>query len=233
MGLFSSIGDFVGSALSCIGSAVTTAFKGCCSAIGSIGKTAFELIHAPTVGIFRCISHAISFVAETLGIKKPEETPEELGDRAMQGYNHDIVPGNYKSTREYIQALREKTSFDQSAFEKLSDEEKFERASLGTSIYTEGIEQDLKITLPTEFLIDIGKLGLTGSQLKLFAEIFIKNGFSTMLPMSQYLHGTLDPEKVLKTGAAMREATAKQNPTLSRDEINQKILEAQESIRKS
>ncbi len=225
--------DFVGNALSCIGRTVTTAFKGCCSAIGSIGKTAFEFLRAPTVGIFKCISSAVSFVAETLGIKKPEETPEELGDRAMQGKEIDIVPEKYNSTKEYIQALREKTSFDHKAFEELSDEEKFERESLGTSIYTKGVEEDLNIKLPVEFLFDIGKLGLTGAQLKLFTEIFIKNGFSTMLPMSQYLHGTLEPDKVFKTGASMKEATEKMDPTLSRDEINKKILEAQELIRKS
>ena len=225
--------DIVGSALSCIGSAVTKAFTGCCSAIGSIGKAAFDLIRAPSVAIFKCVSSAVSFVAETLGIKTMDETPEELGERAMQGQKINIVPDNYKTTREYIQALREETSFDRNLFEKLSEEEKYERASLGTSIYTKCVEQDLNIKLPTEFLFDIGKLGLTGAQLKLLAEIFIKNGFSSMLPMSQYLHGTLEPEMILKTGTALKEATAKQDPSLSRDEINKKILEAQELIRKS
>ena len=42
-----------------------------------------------------------------------------------------------------------------------------------------------------------------------------------------------EPDKVFKTGASMKEATEKMDPTLSRDEINKKILEAQELIRKS
>lgn len=229
MGFF----DFVGNALSCIGKAVTSVFRGCCSAIGAVGKKALELLGAPTVGIFRCISSSISYLAHLFGIKTPEETPEELGDRAMQGREKNILPEDYKSNREYIQALREKTTFDQTAFDKLSEEEKIEREALGTSIYVKGIEQDMGMELPTEFLFDIGKLKMTGSQMEQLIEVFKKHGFTTMMPMSQYLHGTPEPESVSKTVTALKEATAKQTPTLSREEINTKILEALELIRNS
>ena len=232
MGFWDGVENFVSSAVSCIGSAISSVFSGCCSVLGSVGKKAFDLIiKPPSLDIFKVIVKAVTWIAEKLGLKTPEETPEELGDRAMQAEKKGIKPENYESTKEYIRNIRENTTFDQKAFDKLTPQEKLERESLGTSIYTKGIEEDMKMELPAEFLVDIGKMNLTGAQLEQFIAAFKKYGFTTMQPMSQYLRGNLDPGQVSKAGSAMKEATAMQSPGLSREEINAKILKAQETIR--
>ena len=232
MGLWSAVGSAISGVCSCIGNAISSAFSGVCSALGHIGRTAIDLvIKPPSLDIFKVIVKAVGWLAEKLGLKEPEEKPEELGDRAIQAQEKGIKPENYNSTREYIQDIREKTTFDQKKFDKLSPQEKLERESLGTSIYTKGVEEEMKMELPSEFLVDIGKLNLTGPQMEQLIAAFKKQGFDSMQPMSQYLRGNLAGDKVSKAGTAMKEAAAVQNPGLSRDEINAKILKAQETIR--
>ena len=80
MGFWSAVGSVISGACSCIGSAISSVFSGACSALGHIGRTAIDLvIKPPSLTIFKVIATAVGWLAEKLGLKKPEEKPEKSG----------------------------------------------------------------------------------------------------------------------------------------------------------
>ena len=111
MGIFSAIG----SALSSACSAICSGISSLCSSIGGalspvISTISSTLVSGLGIGLkeialgLKIICAIVSVIAEEIGIKKEEETPEEL---AMQAEQSDKKPEDFDSINEYIGYLRD------------------------------------------------------------------------------------------------------------------------------
>lgn len=136
MGFWSSIG----SAISSVGSAIGSA----CSAIGS-AVSSFASSIAPVIG---SIASALAPVAtglakfatdflQKLGILKPEENTEDMGDRALQAADRGITIDKFENFDDYMTKLREEP-LDPEKSKKYSDTEKL---VAGLGVGTVGVEE--------------------------------------------------------------------------------------------
>ena len=111
--------------------------------IAPLGLTIPEII----IGI-EVISAIVSVVAEILGLKDEEETPEELG---MKAEIAEKKPEDFESVDQYIEYLREEVSIDKKELEELSDEDRVKYLAIGTAITIKGIEEKYKMDMPVDF----------------------------------------------------------------------------------
>jgi hypothetical protein len=110
MGFFSSIGSAIGSVCSSVGSAIGSA----CSAIGSaissfatgVGTVVGSIISALTPVAAALGKFANTFL-QALGILKPNEDIQEMGDRALQAADKGITIDKFEKFDEYMAALRD------------------------------------------------------------------------------------------------------------------------------
>lgn len=99
MGLFSSIGSALSSAVSSAISIVSTT-------LGSLSSFAVNI--APKiVGQLGTVGLVIQAIAAIVGLFKPDEKVEEIGDRAMQASESGIHLENFDSFDEYMDSIRD------------------------------------------------------------------------------------------------------------------------------
>lgn len=120
MGFWSSVSSFVSSACSVIGGAV--------SKIGSEIVKVATSIASLGVSLAEKVGEAIKSVGISLGIIRPEESMEELGEKAMLS---EKTPNDFDSISEYIDHLRNDVVIDKEKLDSLSDAEKLARSSIG------------------------------------------------------------------------------------------------------
>lgn len=115
MGLFSAIGDMLSSAVSTV-----------CNAVSSIGgalKDFATSVGKVIISAVKVVAAVIQAVGMALGVIKPNETPEELGDRALQAADEDIRPEHYSNFEEYADAIRN-FELDPEKSKQFTDDEK-------------------------------------------------------------------------------------------------------------
>lgn len=116
MGIF----DFVNS----IGSAICSGLSSAASYMGS------ALSSALSVGgsLLGAVGNIASNLLQGLGLFKKDETPEDMGDRALQAHEQDIVPEKFENFSQYMESLRnfeldpqktKETALDQKIFKGL------------------------------------------------------------------------------------------------------------------
>lgn len=98
MGFFSAIGSAISSAVSTVCSAVSSIG----SALGSFATSVGSII----MKALPVVSNIARAVGTVLGVIKPQETPEEIGDRAFQAADAGIHPENFDKYEEYADAIR-------------------------------------------------------------------------------------------------------------------------------
>jgi len=220
MGFWSS----VGSACSSIGSAISGACSAVSSAISSIGsglsKMAGNLLNLnPT--IIDVIIAVVQLVSQLLGVTKEDESPEELGDKAMRS---DKTPEDFDTTEEYITYLREEVDFDQEEFDKLSDEEKLARSAIGTAISMKGISEKKDIDISLDTWATMAKLYDKDLLNKDNLDGFLDEFKEKQTDLNGYVNKDIKGAKGVEIGNKMAEAYQKLEPELSADEINDKVL---------
>jgi len=106
MGFFSAIGSFfssIGSAICSVVSSIGSALSSFASGVGMVLTTVIEK--------FQPIAEAIGKVANALlsalGILRPNETIEEIGERALQAREHGITIDKFPNFDDYVKALRD------------------------------------------------------------------------------------------------------------------------------
>ena len=107
MGFWSSVGSAISGAFS----AVSNACSSVLSSISNIVSNAAPLLAAlavvfPAVGVLAKAVMAIDAMSRILGLLGPDESTEELGDRAIQAKEAGINPENYATYKEYVAAIR-------------------------------------------------------------------------------------------------------------------------------
>ena len=142
MGFWSS----VGSALSSVGSAISSAMSTVSSAISSIGSFAMDIV-PKIAGALGTVGMVIQAVAAIVGLFKPEENIEEMGDRALQASESGIRPENFDEYDDYLDAIRN-FDLDPDKSESYSPEAK---KIAGMGIACKGIEE--------KFLLQDGAMG--------------------------------------------------------------------------
>jgi|GEM_PF-377438 hypothetical protein len=232
MGWFSSacsaVSSFVSSTCSAIGSA--------CSAIGGalfagasgIGALATGIVGSivaltlPEILIaIQVIGAIVSVIAEALGLKNKEETPEELGMKAEEA---EKKPEEFESTEAYIEYLRKEVEVDKEKLNNLKDEDKIKYAAIGSSLYIKAIEEKYDMKMPVEFWTTVADLKMDGNQVKEYIDSFKKHNIEDMGDMTGYIKNDLqDGKDKGKISDAMIDALKEINPELSENDLYDKL----------
>ncbi len=212
MGLIGAFISGVGSVLSAAASAFCSGVSSVCSAIGGalfsgVGGVASIVtgIVGTAVGIPQIISivgavgSIVSGIAQWLGMKEPEEKPEELGMKAEES---ERKPEEFDSTEAYISYLRKEVEIDQMKVKSLSNEDRARYAAIGTGLYIKGIEEKYDIEAPGEFWRTVADLHMKGDEVRKYIEAFKEKGIGSMKDMSDYIKG-----KPLESGTEPREVS--------------------------
>jgi membrane protein implicated in regulation of membrane protease activity len=232
MGIFSAIGGAISSVCSHIGGAISSL----CSHIGGslftgasgIGALATSLIPTLAPGIsevlfgLTVISAIVSTIAEALGLKDKEETPEELG---MKAEKSDKKMEDFDTTEEYIEHLRNDIEIDKKEIENLSDEKRATYMAIGSAITIKGIEEKYGVDLPGEFFQTVADRNLKGKEVHEYIKGFKENGITNMKDVSNYLNGK-DLESNVEPSAisdSIIDTMKKLEPGISEDEIAEKF----------
>lgn len=131
--------------LSAAVSVVSSAFSAVCSTVASIGPTLSNF----AVSVGRIILSTIPVVAEIvqtvgqiLGVLKPNEQIEDLGDRALQAAESGIHPEDFSDYDEYLAEIR---AFDIN-LEKSKSYSIEEKQLAGIGITSKGIEEKFNLS---------------------------------------------------------------------------------------
>lgn len=212
MGWIGSLVSGVGSALSAVGSAFCSGVSSICSAIGGAlfsGAGGVASIVTGIVGtavgipqivsIIGAVGAIVSGIVEFLGMKEPEEKPEELGMKAEES---ERKPEEFESTEAYIAYLRKEVEIDQMKVKGLSNEERARYAAVGTGLYIKGIEEKYGIEAPGEFWRTVADLNMKGDEVRKYIGAFKEKGIESMKDMSDYIKG-----RPLESGTEPREVS--------------------------
>lgn len=213
MGLGDFLSSCVSAARSVIGSAV--------SSIGSVATSVATSIVSLGVELAGKVGDAIKAVAVSLGILKPEENLEELGEKAMLS---DKKPEDFDSINEYIDHLRDNVPLDKEKFEKLDDKDLLARSAIGASITLKGINEKLDTVVSPEFMAEVAKQDLAADQIVGTIKAYKENGLKTA-DYGLYLNDELDLDESDKHSDALVSAYQKLEPELTTEQIEDKVMD--------
>ncbi len=96
----------IASALSTIATAISTigpaAVNFCVNVLPKLGPLLSQGLEA-----LKVVSQIVNTVAQVFGIFRPEETAEDIGDRALQAAQKGITPERFDDHAQYMDALRD------------------------------------------------------------------------------------------------------------------------------
>lgn len=95
---------------------------GIVSAVSSI-VTAIKAI----VPVLKAVANVVMNICQTLGLIKPEEKVEDLGDKAIQAGDEGIKPENYANYQDYVKAVQD-FQVDPEKSKHITPEEKMAKA---------------------------------------------------------------------------------------------------------
>ncbi|MDF2154513.1 hypothetical protein [Vibrio sp. CAU 1672] len=213
MGFLSSVGSFISSACSTIGSMaskLTDSLVGTATSIASLG-----------MGLAARVGEAIKVVAISLGIIQPEEKLEELGEKAMMS---EKTPSDFNSMSEYIDHLRNDVPLDREKFNSLDDKDLLARSAIGASITLEGINEKLGTVVTPEFMATVAAQELASKAIIGTIKAYKENNLNTS-DYSLFLNRELSIDETYKHGSALVEAYQKLEPELTIAQIEDKVME--------
>ncbi|MGL4790161.1 MAG: hypothetical protein ACRCW1_02025 [Anaerotignaceae bacterium] len=223
--------DFIGAAVSAVGSAI----GGACSAIGgAIGSTIIGLdkiisvVEMKTENIIETVCKIVVAIGEALGLIDKTEKVEELGAKATQVDTKK--PEDFETSEEYIKYLREEVELDKDRLDKMSKEEKHACQLAGTAIIVKGVEEKTGTKMSPEFLVDIAKIDLNHRELSSYIDAFKANGVNDMKVMTDYLSGKCEVNKVDTAAKAVVEGIMSLNPDMSKKEVDDKLGQMMQKI---
>jgi len=216
VGFLGSVCSFVGSCISGAASIVSSAVSSLGSLSGVVGS--FLKVASPYLST---IMSVVQVVSQLLGIVQPNETPEKLGDKAL---NADKKLEDFDTTQEYMEYLREEVDFDKEAFDKLSDEEKLARSAIGTVISMKAINEHKGFEVTLDTWTSMAKLYEKNILNKESVDGFIDEFKENQSELNAYVNKEIKGAKGVEVAGKMAQAYQKLEPTLSTDEINNKVL---------
>jgi len=216
MGFWSGVCSFVSGACSAISSAV--------SSIGSAVASTATAIVSLGVELAGKVGDAIKTVAISLGILKPDENLEELGEKAMMS---DKKPEDFDSINDYIDHLRDNVILDKEKFDKLDDKELLARSAIGASITLKGINEKLDSAVTPEFMAEVAKQELSADQIIGTIKAYKENNLKTD-DYELYLNDELSIDESDKHSDALVSAYQQLEPELTIEQIEDKVMNLQD-----
>jgi acyl carrier protein len=221
---------FWGSVWSGIKSVAKAAVEVVTTAVKEVGKALVEkATEYLNLGIdaLQKVVGVVETIAKALGIIKPEDDSEDLGDRAMRA---EKTIEDFDTTRDYInylkQEIRAKTKDE---LEKLSPEERLARKALGTSILSKAIEEEFDTSIPVEFWEKATKAGLGSKEIQEILQKFKDVGIEPS-QFVKYLKRELNIKDEDKIEDVLVDAYRNLEPNANQKEIEEKILSMQRKI---
>lgn len=247
MGFLGSIGSALSSAFHSVCSCVSSI---CSSIAGALGGTALGSaitsfvtkigVVMPGLDIISAIFMIVDTVckiAEVLGIKEKEkDEPDEL---AMKAEKDNKKPEDFDTVESYIKHLQQDiqlTKEEREKLENMSPEEKAAYRATGTYLYakacseklgfdTTGLKNPELVGLTVDILADLSKIQniLSPSEFVVYSRFLQANGMG-MKEFSDYLHNrSVDLSTDEKVQSALVDAMKELSPSISDDDINQKL----------
>ena len=246
MGLFSFIGSAisgvaraVGSAISSVGRALSSFASSTLGIVGNLAAKAASFVSlvtklplgplGPILGpiVAQLIIHAvvkgIEYLAKKLGIIKEEDKAEEVGYRVEEAQQHEDwkKQEDFKTFDEYYAYLKQQIPDEKIDIKKLA-ENRNQYMILGTMELTKGIEDQMKIQLPEDFLFEIGRSRMEPDEIRAIVEAFKEVGYSSVLA-SDYFKGKLTREENRKIEAALLNNMRKYYPQKDDDALYERL----------
>jgi|GEM_PF-4781929 len=219
MGFWSGLCSFVSKAVSVVTSAVKSVGK-------VLVEKATEYLNLGIDALQKVVG-IVETIAKALGIIKPEDDSEDLGDRAMRS---EKTIEDFDSTRDYINYLRQEIrAKTKDELEKLSPQERLARKALGTSILSKAIEEDFNTSIPVEFWEKAIKAGLGDKEIQEILQKFQDVGIEPT-QFVKYLKRELNIKDEDKMEDTLIDTYKNLEPNASDKEIEEKILGIQRKI---
>lgn len=205
-----------------IGTAIVGALSVAASYVGSaVAAMAVKLVSlAPVIGEYISkIAIIVDFIGKIFGVTV-EDTPEELGYKASIA---EKGIDDFDSTKEYMQYLEKDIKIDEEEYSKRSDEKRLADMTIGSVLVVKGISEEKEIDISEEFLIEVAKQDLTGTQVATLIETYKER--EAKLDIYDYLQGNIHGIESIESGETFAAALRKLYPKLTPDAIDDKIIE--------
>jgi hypothetical protein len=220
MGFFSSLGNAISSVVSSAVSVVSNAVK----TIGNAVVETAEKFLDMGIEKLEKVGKVIEKIAKVLGIIKPEEKVEDIGDRAMRS---DKKPEDFDSTNDYIEYLRENIrAASKEELEARPLEERLARRSVGNALLSKAIGEKKSFEIPVEFWKETVSLGLDAKEIDTFLTKFQNAGIAPS-EFLKYLKRELDLKEESKIDSALVDAYKELEPEADIKEIEEKVVRMQ------
>ncbi len=188
------------------------------SAVSSI-VTAIKAI----VPVLKAVANVVMSICQTLGLIKPEEKVEDLGDKAIQAGDEGIKPENYANYQDYVKAVQD-FQIDPEKSKRISPEEKMAKAlevqanllaekapELGVEDYLNLIANHMDYFTP-ERSTELGKLLLTES--------------GAVVNVAEVMNGTeKNPDKIGEAYETLAKVEKQVDPTISDNEALKRAMQ--------
>lgn len=217
-------------------SAVAGAISSAASAIGGVvgsglGVLSKVIVKMPdiftVIEMIDAVCSVVDIIARLLGVKKEEESTEELGERALQA---DKKPEDFDSVEEYIEYLRNEVEIDKEKLENMNETDKAVRKSVGASILAKGISEKKEINVGIDFFIEAARQKMTVKEVELYIDTFKEN--NAQLKLTDFFKGNLSAKENLKIYTALEEVLKNIDPNMSEDDIENKIEDMRKNSEK-
>ena len=216
MGFFSSLWEGVKSLASKAVSVVTSSVKKVGEVIVEGAKKFLEI----EIEKLEVVKDILETIAKALGIIKPEENVEELGDKAMKA---EKKPEEFDSINQYIDYLRTQIHSSKKELEKLAPEERLARVSIGSALLSKAIEEKKSLEIPVEFWDEAVRLGLSAKEIDEYLNKFKQAGVKPE-EFLKYLKRELNINDEEKVESALINAYKELEPNLDIKDIEEKVI---------
>jgi len=219
MGFWSSLWSGVKSLASKAVSVVSNAIK----KVGEVVVEGAKKLLEFEIEKLKLIVTVIDTIGKMLGIIKPEEDVEELGDKAMRA---DKKPEDFDSFNDYIEYLRNEISSSKEELEKLPLEERLARRAIGSAILSKAISERKSLEIPMEFWKEAVERGLSAKEIDYFLTKFKNDGIRPV-DFVKYLKRELDLKEEEKIEDSLIRAYKELEPSADIKEIEEKVINLQ------
>ncbi|HFC93129.1 MAG TPA: hypothetical protein ENJ51_09990 [Leucothrix mucor] len=187
------------------------------SAVVSIAK-----VVAPIIG--KVVSVAQT-VFSTLGVFKPNETVESVGDRAIQADENGIDRSKFENHDEYMEALRD-FELDPERSDEISTEEK---QVVGVAVGTQGVAEKYDIKIDGETWVCVAKSPdyFTPERIKALVEKGVD-----MKTVTNYFQDKLGPTQSVNVEKTLMEVDRKIDPELNNGGLYSQLDQVRDAMGK-
>lgn len=223
MGWFGSVCSAVGSFVSGAVDVVKSAFSGASGALGKIASTVDTVLKeiAPYINP---IVLAIEAVATILGILEPDDDVEELGAKATVA---EKKPEDFDSIAEYIEYLKNDVTLDKEKLKNVSESTKLANKFIGANLTSKAIEEKLDASIPMEFWKEAAKQDLKAKEITNTIDSYKKNNLD-VADYGKYMNGDMKISEKKEHSNAISEAYRELEPSMTTQEIDEKIMNLKE-----